>query len=141
MGAFVFGMNLPKSTLKIRSKLTTPKIPNAIGEITPIALVSDCWRIFVKKNYSEVATKRGVSPPNPRKWAPIVGLLNLAAGGMCAWVIISVLMGLYPYNTWSAMAGITIWGKIFADLIVRMQAHPFKFGKKKQPKAEKPQTP
>lgn len=99
------------------------------------------WRIFIKKNYAEVATKRGVSPPNPRKWAPIVGLVNLAAGGMCAWVIISVILGLYPYDTWSAMAGITIWGKIFADLIIRMQAHPFNFGKKKPSKTEKPQAP
>lgn len=89
------------------------------------------WRIFINKNYSEVALKGGESPPNPKKWAPIVGLLNLAAAGMCTWVIISVLLGLYPYDTWSAMAGITIWGKIFADLIVRMQAHPFNFSKKK----------
>jgi ABC-type phosphate transport system permease subunit len=92
------------------------------------------FRIFVKKNYSEVAQKRGVAPANPKKWAPIVGLLNLITGSICIYVIISVVMGLYPYDTWSAIAGTTIWGKIIADLIIRMQAHPFQFGKKKNSK-------
>lgn len=92
------------------------------------------YRIFVKKNYSEVALKKGESPANPKKWAPIVGLLNLAAGCSCVYVIVSVVMGLYPYDTWSAIAGTTIWGKIMADFIVRMQAHPIQFGKKKNRK-------
>jgi hypothetical protein len=30
------------------------------------------------------------------------------------------------------MAGITIWGKIFADFVLRQQAHPFVFGRKKK---------
>lgn len=91
------------------------------------------WRILIKKNYSEVATKRGLPPANPKKWAPFVGLLNLVCGGIAAWIIISVVMGLYSYQTWSAIAGLTIWGKIIADLLIRFQAHPFKFGKKKDP--------
>jgi hypothetical protein len=97
------------------------------------------FRIFVKKNYSEVALKKGESPANPKKWAPIVGLLNLAAGGMCIYVIFLVLLGLAPYDTWSAYAGLTIWGKIIADFIIRMQAHPIQipFGKKKDQKTSK----
>ncbi len=93
--------------------------------------VRRAWRILIKKNYSEVATKKGLPPANPHKWAPFVGLLNLACGSMTAWIIVSILMGLYPYDTWSAMAGLTIWGKIIADLIIRFQAHPITFGKKK----------
>ncbi len=89
------------------------------------------WKIFIKRNYSEVALKRGESPTNPEKWAPITGILNVAAGGMAVWIIIGVVMGHLPYETWSAMAGITIWSKIFADFIVSRQAHPFTFGKKK----------
>jgi len=89
------------------------------------------WRIFVKKNYSEVATKKGVPPANPKKWAPIVGILNLVCGGIALWVIIAVLLGLYSFETWNALAGLTIWGKIIADLLIRFQAHPFQFGKKK----------
>ena len=27
------------------------------------------YRIFIKKNYAEVALKRGEAPPNPAKWA------------------------------------------------------------------------
>ncbi len=91
------------------------------------------WRIFIKKNYSEVAIKRGLPPANPKKWAPVVGILNLVCGGIAVWVIIAVLLGLYPYSTWSAIAGITIWSKIIADILIRFQAHPFQFGKKKDP--------
>lgn len=91
------------------------------------------WRILIKKNYSEVATKRGLPPKNPKKWAPFVGLLNLICGGIAAWVIISVLIGFYSYETWSAIAGLTIWGKIIADFIIRFQAHPINFDKKRKP--------
>jgi len=34
------------------------------------------------------------------------------------------------------MAGTTIWSKIMADFIIKMQAHPFQFGKKKAQKSE-----
>lgn len=100
------------------------------------------WRIFIKKNYAEVALKRGLPPANPKKWAPFVGLLNLVCGGIVSWIIIGVpfwiftgiLIGPFQsYETWSAIAGMTIWGKIIADLIIRFQAHPIKFGKKKDP--------
>jgi ABC-type phosphate transport system permease subunit len=100
------------------------------------------WRIFIKKNYAEVALKRGLPPTNPKKWAPVVGLLNLVCGGIATWIIIGVpfwiftgiLIGPFQsYETWSAIAGMTIWGKIIADLIIRFQAHPIKFGKKKDP--------
>lgn len=95
------------------------------------------FKIFVKKNYSEVALKRGNPPANPKKWALLVGMVNLIAGGVCVWTIITVLFGLAPYSEWSAMAGITIWGKIFADWIIRIQAHPLQFGKKKTPDSGK----
>ncbi len=95
------------------------------------------WRILIKKNYSEVATKRGMPPKNPQKWAPFVGLLNLVCGGIAAWVIISVLMGLYAYETWSAIAGLTIWGKIIADFIIRFQAHPINLDKNRKPAVDR----
>ena len=90
------------------------------------------WRILIKKNYSEVALKRGLPPANPKKWAPFVGLLNLVCGGISVWIIIAVVFGLYSYQAWNAMAGLTIWGKIITDFIIRLQAHPFTFGKKKK---------
>jgi len=99
------------------------------------------WRIFKNKDYSEVALKGGKPPANQDKWAIVVGLLNLVAGAICVWIIIGVpvwiasglLLGPFKdYDSWSAIAGTTIWGKILADFIIRMQAHPFKFGKDKK---------
>lgn len=88
------------------------------------------YRIFIQKDYSEVALKRGESPPNPKKWAPATGLVNLIAGGVTLAAIFGVVLALLPYRTWSTMAGLTLWGKIFADFIVSRQAHPFTLGKK-----------
>lgn len=89
------------------------------------------YRIFVKKDYSEVALKRGEAPADPKKWAPATGIVNLAAGGTALVTIIGVLLALFPYKTWSAMAGVTLWFKVFADYIVSRQAHPFELGRKK----------
>ena len=89
------------------------------------------WRIFVNGDHSEVALKKGQAPPNPKRWAPVVGLVNLAAGGMVVFIIISVAMGRLALETWLAMAGSTIWIKIFTDFIISRQAHPFTLGKKK----------
>lgn len=100
------------------------------------------WRIFIKKNYSEVATKKGIPPANPKKWAPFVGILNLLCGGIAVWIIIGVVLWIATgisigpfrnFEEWNAIAGMTIWGKIIADLLIRFQAHPFQFGKKKDP--------
>jgi len=90
------------------------------------------WRIFIKHDYSEVALKRGETPKDPKKWAPYTGLINLAAGSMAVITIIGILLALLPYKTWSAMTGITLWMKVFADFIVSRQAHPFVFGKNKK---------
>lgn len=90
------------------------------------------WRIFIKKDYSEVALKRGEAPENPKPWAPFTGLVNLIAGGVAVVTIVGVLLGLLPERTWNAMAGVTLWMKIFADYIISRQAHPFLLGRKKK---------
>jgi hypothetical protein len=92
------------------------------------------WRIFIKHDYSEVALKGGESPPNPKKWAPATGIVNLAAGGTALVTIVCVVLlpSLFPYKTWSSIAGVTLWMKIFADFIVSRQAHPFELGRKKE---------
>ena len=95
------------------------------------------YRIFKKKDYSEVALKHGETPENPQKWALHTGIVNLAAGGTALFTIIGIVWPFLQYETWSAMAGITLWMKIFADYIVSRQAHPFKIGKKKPRPAEK----
>lgn len=93
------------------------------------------YRIFIKKDYSDVAVKRGVAPEKPHRWAPVVGFLNLAAGLFALYTVYCVLGLGYPYDSWSAMAGTLIWSKIIMDFLIRQQAHPIKFGRKKKEEA------
>ena len=48
------------------------------------------WRIVVKRDFSEVAIKRGESPPDPEKYAPYAMIINLIAGVVASVVIVSV---------------------------------------------------
>lgn len=88
------------------------------------------WRIAVKRDFSEVALKRGQPPQDPKNYAPYAAAINLLAGVVVVSVIVGVLTASYDYATWSAMAGVTIWLKLIADFILSRHAHPFKFGKK-----------
>ena len=81
------------------------------------------WRIVVKRDFSEVAIRRGESPPNPEKYAPYAMVINLIAGVVAAVVIVSVALGQLDYNTWTAMAGSTIWCKFFLSFALSRQAH------------------
>ena len=106
------------------------------------------WRIVVKRDFSEVALKRGESPPNPEKYAPYAAAINLVAGGVIifivSWVVLYVAFGVGgsapDYETWSAIAGSTIWCKFFADFILSRQAHPMVIKKREKPASatEKP---
>ena len=90
------------------------------------------YRIFIKKDYSDVAVKGGEPPADPEKYAPYAGMINLAAGCAAVVAILGVVTALLDYKTWSAIAGVTIWMKVFAGFILNRQAHPFKFGKDKE---------
>ena len=89
------------------------------------------WRIMVKRDFSEVALKRGESPANPEKYAPVAGLTNLLCGVVVVFVIFGVLFVGMPFDNWTAVAGVTIWAKFLADFILRRHAHPIRFGKKR----------
>ena len=60
------GNNLEKSKLNIRNKLTTARIPKAIGEIIPIALVNDVCKNFVNirpnKNMEDITPRVTINP-------------------------------------------------------------------------------
>lgn len=81
------------------------------------------WRIAVRRDFSEVALKRGVPPPNPAKFAPYALFINLIAASVAIFVIVSVLFAQMPYDTWTAIAGSTIWCKFFANFILSRHAH------------------
>lgn len=97
----------------------------------PIAFVwlRRVWRIAVRRDFSEVALKKGLPPDNPAKYAPYAAAINLLAGVVVVTVIVGVVTASFDYATWSAMAGVTIWLKLIADFILSRHAHPFK-GKK-----------
>lgn len=91
------------------------------------------WRILFKRDFSEVALKNGESPENPEKWAPYEMGINFVAGLVALYVIVSVLLGTLAYETWSAIAGVTVWCKFFASFGLGRQAH-LKLGRFKTPK-------
>jgi hypothetical protein len=88
------------------------------------------WRIIVRRDYSEVALKRGMPPPNPEKFAPFEAAINLIAGIIAATVILGVLVAQLKYETWTAIAGSTIWCKFIASFILSRHAHPAVVGNK-----------
>ncbi len=81
------------------------------------------WRIIVRRDFSEVALKRGVAPANPAKFAPYVAAANLIGGVVVLWVIAGILLGVFAYATWTALAGTTIWCKFFIDFALSRHAH------------------
>ena len=82
------------------------------------------WRIAVKRDFSEVALKKGVPPDRPERYAPYAAAINLLAGVVASTAIVGVLNARFDYATWSAMAGVTIWLKLIADFILSRHAHP-----------------
>jgi hypothetical protein len=81
------------------------------------------WRIQVRGDHSEVALKGGVPPANVARWARYEMLINALAGLVVVYVIVAVAAGLLHYDTWTAIAGSTIWCKFFASFALGRQAH------------------
>lgn len=100
--------------------------------LLPLAFVwlRRAWRIFAKRDFSEVALKRGEPPANPEKFAPYAGVINLVCGVVIVYTIFGVVVLGLAFDTWTSMAGITIWGKFIADFILSRHAHPIVLGKK-----------
>lgn len=81
------------------------------------------YRIMVKRDFSEVALKKGMPAPNAEHYAPYEMLINLIGGSVICAVIVTVLLGLLEYQTWIAIAGSTLWVKLFASFALGRQAH------------------
>jgi hypothetical protein len=88
------------------------------------------WRITIKRDFSEVALKRGLPPENPGRYAPYEAAVNFLAGGVAVFVIVEVILGQLNYDAWTAIAGSTIWCKFFASFIVSRHAHGLNIGRK-----------
>ncbi|MCF8199402.1 MAG: hypothetical protein K9J42_11595 [Sulfuritalea sp.] len=89
------------------------------------------WRIIFKQDFSEVGLRKGEPPENPKKFAPYAAAINLIGGGIVVGVILGVVSGEMEYQTWSAIAGSTIWMKFIFDFILSRHAHPIVPAKKK----------
>ncbi len=81
------------------------------------------YRILVKRDFSEVALKKGLPPPDPERYAPYEMAINLVGGIVIVVVIGVVLLGLLEYQSWIAVAGSTLWVKLFASFALSRQAH------------------
>ena len=90
----------------------------------------DLWKIASALADTVKAGSAGTGSTSTEGWIP---KLVWIAIGVPFWIFTGILIGPFQgYDSWSAVAGLTIWGKIIADFIIRLQAHPFTFGKKKK---------
>ncbi len=98
----------------------------------PVAFfwIRRAWRIVVRRDFSEVALKRGRSPDDPAKFAPYAAAINIIGGGVIVFVILGVVTGAFQYETWTAIAGSTLWIKFMLDFALSRHAHPFMFRKR-----------
>ena len=94
------------------------------------------WRILFRRDFSEVALKRGMPPADPARFAPYTLAVNLIGGGVIVFVIFGVGAAILDFETWTAIAGVTIWFKFFADYIVSRHAHPIVPRRKKLEEAK-----
>jgi hypothetical protein len=81
------------------------------------------WRILVRRDFSDVALRRGELPPEPVRWAPYAAAINGVAGTVAVCVIGGVALAALPYETWTAIAGSTVWCKFFLDFALSRHAH------------------
>ncbi|KRB96834.1 hypothetical protein ASE11_15630 [Hydrogenophaga sp. Root209] len=90
------------------------------------------WRILVKRDFSEVALKKGVAPPNAEHYAPYEMAINLVGGVILVGVLVAVLgFQALASEDWIAVAGVTLWMKLLASFALSRQAHGQGLGRKK----------
>lgn len=93
----------------------------------PIAFVwfRRAWKIIVKRDFSEVALKRGESPAEPARYATVAAVINMIGGILIVYAIGLVVISQAEYDVWSALAGVTIWCKVIFDFALSRHAHNF----------------
>ena len=97
------------------------------------------WRILVRRDFSEVALKKGLPPPNAEKYAPYEMAINLVGGIVMVGVLVAVLgFQALAADDWIAVAGVTLWCKLLASFALSRQAHGL--GPKTKPTKAAPDT-
>ncbi|WP_291013261.1 hypothetical protein [Hydrogenophaga sp.] len=82
------------------------------------------WRILVRRDFSEVALKKGVPPTNAEKYAPYEMAINFVGGVIMVGVLVAVLgFQALAADDWIAIAGVTLWCKLLASFALSRQAH------------------
>jgi hypothetical protein len=90
-------------------------------------------RILFKRDFSEVALKRGMPPPNAERYAPYEMIINLLGGIVMVGVLVAVLgFQALAREDWVAIAGSTLWIKLFASFALSRQAHGLGPARKKK---------
>lgn len=90
------------------------------------------WRILFRRDFSEVALKKGLPPPNAERYAPYELAINLVGGTVMVGVLVAVLVfQALDRDDWMAVAGVTLWMKIFASFALGRHAHGIDFSRKK----------
>lgn len=97
----------------------------------------NAYRIVVKRDFSNVALKRGEPPEEPARWAAYEMGIDLVGGTVLVLLVVAIVMGAVDYETWSAVAGTTIWCKIFASFGLSRHAH-LKLGRPVAPASDAP---
>ena len=108
--------------------------------LVPVAFfwLRRAWRILVKRDFSEVALKKRLPPPNAEKYAPYEMIINLIGGVVMVGVLVAVLVfQALERQDWIAIAGSTLWIKLFASFALSRQAHGLGPKSKKADSADK----
>ncbi|GLS14951.1 MULTISPECIES: hypothetical protein [Hydrogenophaga] len=94
--------------------------------LVPVAFfwLRRAWRIVVRRDFSEVALKKGVPPADAERYAPYEMIINLIGGVVLVGVLVAVLgFQALEREDWIAVAGSTLWMKLFLSFALSRQAH------------------
>lgn len=91
------------------------------------------YRILVNRDFSEVALKKGLPPPNAEHYAPYEMVINLVGGVIMVGVLVAVLgFQALKSEDWIAIAGVTLWMKLLFSFLLGRQAHGLGPAKRKR---------
>ena len=111
--------------------LVSATLPQEVLEMST-KFMTDPIRILVKRDFSEVALKKGVAPPNAEHYAPYEMAINLVGGAIMVGVLVAVLgFQALASEDWIAVAGVTLWMKLLMSFMLGRQAHGLNAGKRK----------